>query len=247
MDQEASHSELNFYHSIDIPGHGTIQGTWDLRDCFDDYVGRVPLAGKTVLDVGTATGFLAFEAEKHGATVTAFDLASASEQRMIPFAGSEYLQNRRAWNESADMNLQGLRDSFAFCHEKLGSKVRAIHSSFPELSETKERFDVVIAGAILEHISDPVSALGVWCKLAKETVVVASTPFIMSDEVFMRPLNDWSDPRYDYTWYELSMGMFRRVFANLGFRITRVTYANMRYPLDGGILVERPTIVAERI
>ena len=65
--------ECTWYHSMDLPGIGEVVGAWDLRGRFDDYVGHVALGGKSVLDVGTANGFLSFEAEKRGATVTSFD------------------------------------------------------------------------------------------------------------------------------------------------------------------------------
>ena len=55
-----------FYHTLDLPGIGLVEGQWDLRGRFDDYIGDVDLRDKTVLDVGTANGFLTFEAEKRG-------------------------------------------------------------------------------------------------------------------------------------------------------------------------------------
>ena len=56
-----------FYHTLDLPGIGTVEGQWDLRGRFDDYIGGVDLQDKTVLDVGAGNGFLTFEAEKRGA------------------------------------------------------------------------------------------------------------------------------------------------------------------------------------
>ena len=38
-----------FYHTLDLPGYGHVQGEWDLRGRFDDYIGGVDLRGKTVL------------------------------------------------------------------------------------------------------------------------------------------------------------------------------------------------------
>ncbi len=51
------------YHSITYPDGETIEGAWDIRGLFDQYIGNYPIRGKTVLDVGTAGGFLAFEEE----------------------------------------------------------------------------------------------------------------------------------------------------------------------------------------
>lgn len=48
--------------------HFNHHGSWDLRGCFDEYVGHTKASGTTVIDVGCASGFLRFEAEKRGAS-----------------------------------------------------------------------------------------------------------------------------------------------------------------------------------
>ena len=58
--------DCHWYHTIDPPS-GSVTGEWDLRNRFDDYVGHVDLSGKRVLDIGTASGFLTWEAERRGA------------------------------------------------------------------------------------------------------------------------------------------------------------------------------------
>src|SRR5439155_19518331 len=57
-------SECWFYHTMDLPGHGTVEGAWDLRDGVDAYLGGVDVQGKRALDVGTASGFLCLERER---------------------------------------------------------------------------------------------------------------------------------------------------------------------------------------
>ena len=54
-------SFCQFYHSMTFPSGDEITGHWDIRGRFDQYIGRYPLRGKTVLDLGTASGFIAFE------------------------------------------------------------------------------------------------------------------------------------------------------------------------------------------
>src|SRR5262245_36356241 len=56
-------SDCWFYHTADIPGHGCVQGQWDLRPNIDRYLGGVNFHGKRVLDVGAASGFLTFNME----------------------------------------------------------------------------------------------------------------------------------------------------------------------------------------
>ena len=57
--------ECYWYHSMQFPDGECVRGTWAIPD-FDDYVGGYNLRGKTVLDVGTASGYLAFHAEQAG-------------------------------------------------------------------------------------------------------------------------------------------------------------------------------------
>jgi 2-polyprenyl-3-methyl-5-hydroxy-6-metoxy-1,4-benzoquinol methylase len=78
--------EYWFYHVMDLPEFGTVNhfGSWDLRDRFDDYVAHTPLASKTLLDVGCASGFLSFEAEKRGAIVTSFDVSGGDVVNVDP-------------------------------------------------------------------------------------------------------------------------------------------------------------------
>jgi 2-polyprenyl-3-methyl-5-hydroxy-6-metoxy-1,4-benzoquinol methylase len=68
-------SACHFYHSMEIPGYGLVQGPWDLRPAIDQYLGRYNFRGKRILDVGTASGFLTFSMEKAGAEVVSYDLS----------------------------------------------------------------------------------------------------------------------------------------------------------------------------
>jgi 2-polyprenyl-3-methyl-5-hydroxy-6-metoxy-1,4-benzoquinol methylase len=73
-----------FYHSMDLPEHGTVHGLVDLRGGVDEYLGGVDLHGKRVLEMGTADGFLCFEMERRGADVVAYDLSEAQHWDFVP-------------------------------------------------------------------------------------------------------------------------------------------------------------------
>ena len=60
------------------------------------------------------------------------------------------------------------------------------------------------------------------------------------------PINAFDDARHDYTWYQPSIGLLKRLFANLGFRLSRVTYSQ-QHAVFNHEWVERPTIVATRV
>lgn len=86
-----------FYHSIDLPGIGIIDGDWDLIGDFDDYIGQLDLSGKRILDVGTASGFLTFEAEKRGAQVVSFDVQDGRQHQRLPFRDNLFMTDYQAW------------------------------------------------------------------------------------------------------------------------------------------------------
>jgi tRNA (mo5U34)-methyltransferase len=62
------------YHKIDFGGGLAIQGEYDMARYVHHYGIPKDLRGKTVLDVGTATGYFAFECARRGAKVTAIDI-----------------------------------------------------------------------------------------------------------------------------------------------------------------------------
>jgi hypothetical protein len=44
--ETASLENCYFYHTIDLPGYGTIHGSWDLREHLDEYLGFVDFKDK---------------------------------------------------------------------------------------------------------------------------------------------------------------------------------------------------------
>jgi SAM-dependent methyltransferase len=244
-------SECVFYHAMDFPDGESVAGVWDIRGQFDQYIGHYPISGKTVLDVGTASGFLAFEAEKRGARVTAIDALHATEFERIPFAGSLHQTDRRAWAAGMAKWHQGIKNGFWFARRKYASNVEMVYLPLAELPFWGRRFDVVIAGAIIEHLANPVPVLADLAAIANEAVIIAFTPVDDTDDQIMRTMNDWSNPRYDYTWWSLSRGLYRRVFANVGFDVEFVTSV-ARFvgteppPAPATREHARPTIIARR-
>ncbi|GAI92786.1 unnamed protein product, partial [marine sediment metagenome] len=84
--------ECYFYHTMDIPGFGCIQGPWDLRKVAHEYLGSVDFKGKRVLEIGTASGFLCFYMESLGAEVVACDLSENQLMDLVPFSRRDHEQ-----------------------------------------------------------------------------------------------------------------------------------------------------------
>ena len=78
----------DFYHTMEIPGVGLVSGAWDLRGCVDQYLGQMAFAGKRVLEIGPASGFLTIELEKRGASVVAVEIPDEAEWDFVPYPAS---------------------------------------------------------------------------------------------------------------------------------------------------------------
>lgn len=237
-----------FYTCIDLPdGEAITEANWDIRGRFERYIGGVDVRGKSVLDLGTASGFLAFSAEAAGAMrVVAVDALHAQEFHRIPFKGSPYTERRRKWIRDTNNYLDGLKRSFWYSWHRRGSAVEVVYQPLVELWKWRERFDVVIAGAIIEHLSDPVPFIHTVARLANETAIIAYTPVGSSEEQLMRTMNGWDEAPYNYTWWEISIGLYRRVFGNLGFEIELHTAEALCNEFDPPRLLTQPTLVARR-
>jgi SAM-dependent methyltransferase len=236
-----------WYHTAQFPDGETIQGTWTIPD-FADYVGGYDLRGKTVLDIGTASGFLGFAAEKAGATVTALDAATTREFRHVPFAASASYQDIVGSRETlTKYNLTPTKNSWWYSWHKLSSKVKCVYAPIPDLYEWDTQFDVVMAGAIIEHLSDPVYSIGAWARVAKEAVIIPFTDVFETDDLLMRPMTPWNDPAFYYAWWQLSRGLYVRLFDILGFDVEFVTsHAKHNAAEIGQQDAQRPTIIARR-
>lgn len=234
-----------FYHTMELGGFGVVHGQWDLRGRFDDYVGGVDVSGKSVLDVGTATGFLSFEAEGRGAArVVSFDMSDVRQQTLLPFKDKLYYQDHERWAELYGAEMEKWKNAYWLCHRLKGSRAEVFYGNVYEIPPALGPFDVVIVGAVLEHLNDQITALGSIARVTKEVMVVV-TPLLQTEERIARFEPLASNPSYDFTWWTYSTGVYREVFAMLGFRIERITRSEYFYDF-GERFEERFTIVAAR-
>jgi hypothetical protein len=78
-------ADCYFYHTMELPGYGVINGDWDLRRGVDDYLGNVMFAAKRVLEIGPASGFLTFDMEKRGAEVVSVEVTAEHGWDFVPY------------------------------------------------------------------------------------------------------------------------------------------------------------------
>lgn len=152
--REAVESHPLWYHTMEL-GPGVVTPGWfDLRPIVD----RLPwpdVEGKRCLDVGTYDGYLAFEMERRGAAeVLATDLAGHEDWDWPP----RLRANGPGWLAEHAGPDKGA--GFEIARSALGSSVEREFISVYDLTpERVGEFDVVVCGALLLHLRDPLRAL----------------------------------------------------------------------------------------
>lgn len=231
---------------MELPGFGLVPAHWDLRGRFEDYVSGVDVTGKSVLDVGTATGFLSFEAEQRGAArVVSFDMSDPRQQTFLPFKDKLYSRDREAWATQYGAEIERWKNAYWLCHRLLNSQAEVYYGDVYQLPAGLGQFDIAIVGSVLEHLNDQITALASIARLTKETMVIVS-PVLNTDERIARFEALAGNPDADFTWWTYSLGVYREVFGMLGFTIARVTHAKYYY-MFGDRMEERSTIVAKKV
>lgn len=240
-----SPEQCDFYHTMELPTLGVVKGHWDLRGRFDDYVSDAKVSGRSVLDIGTATGFLSFEAERRGASrVVSHDMGDVCEQTFVPFRDNLSMRSPNEWYAHYSAEIERWKNAYWLCHRELGSKADVFYGDLHELPVALGEFDVAIIGSVLEHLRDPVRALQSVARLTRETLVIV-TPVIESDETIAQFEPRTSAPQRDYTWWTYSTGLYRELLAILGFTLERITTAEYFHEYAQR-LEPRTTLVASR-
>lgn len=160
--------DCDFYHTMEIPGYGLVQGQWDLRAGIRDYLGNLGFAGKRVLEVGTASGFLCFEMERQGAEVVAYDLSDADAWDLVPMAGIDF----DAEMSIRKKHIRRLNNSYWLAHRAFASRARVVYGDAYSIPEAIGEVDICLFASVLLHLRDPFLALQRALSLTRETVIV---------------------------------------------------------------------------
>lgn len=262
-----------FYHTMEIPGHGVIEGDWDLRGMERTYLGNVDFRNKRVLEIGPASGGLSFYMERAGAEVIGYELAEDDSRDYVPYVSKDVdLQKIRAGYKEWTRRQS---NSFWFAHRMFGSKVRVAYGSVYQTPEAIGPVHIATFGNVLLHLRDPFLALHQILRLTTETVIITETitgRFVTPVPRFLRRFKFLMDmarrgnwavkfynvlakesmlfmPRYselkpEGTWWGLTPRIVRQFVGVLGFRESTVSYHTQRY--READLIPQFTVVARR-
>lgn len=164
------------------------------------------LTGKTVLDIGTWDGFMAFECERRGAArVVAVDSFVWSDEfkKVIPSATG--------------------RAGFDLAHNAYRSKVEAIECEVLDLSPQKLGvFDVVLFLGVLYHMRHPLLSLEKVAALVGDLLIVESHIVIDSQSVPMMRFYPGGELAGDPTnWWGPNTACLEAMLRTVGFSNVR--------------------------
>jgi hypothetical protein len=227
-----SPAECQFYHAMDLPQSGVQEGRWDLRGRFDEYTGGVNFAGKTVLDIGTASGFLTFEAEKRGGSVVSVDGLDASIWERMPIPESLYVTDHTQWLNTSDEQLIRWKKSYWLAHREFNSKAKVHYGNAYALPAELGQFDVVMVGQILVHLPDLVRALTSAADRCADTLVIAEG-MVQDEQPVSHFLTRRSAPENNFSFWHHSTGLYQQLMECLDFGLQSNTTAKYRCNVVG--------------
>jgi SAM-dependent methyltransferase len=234
-------NDCYFYHTMEVPGYGLVEGEWDLRDGVREYLGNVDFRGKRVLELGTASGFVCFHMERNGAEVVAYDLSDKQAWDVVPFHRYEYDEFLRRRRE----HLRKTNNAFWLCHRAYNSQSKVVYGDVYSIPQDIGVVDICTCCSILLHVRDPFLALQQALRLTRETVIVTEPAGIVS---IPRPLSayrrllpralrgspmhflpDWRTTEPKETWWRLSPELIQSFIGTLGFEKSVVTHHYQTY------------------
>ena len=254
-------AECYFYHTMEIPGYGLVEGEWDLRNGIRAYLGNVGFNGKRVLELGTASGFICFHMEREGADVVGYDLSELQSWDIVPYARYPYhdfIQKRKA-------HIRRTNNAFWLCHRAFASKSKLVYGDVYSIPASIGQVDISTACSILLHVRDPFLALQKALALTRETVIVTEGAEVTNLPNPLRQLRsvlpnrfaapamrfqpNWRAMEPKETWWRLSPELIQRFIGVLGFERSEVTYhyqtyrrGNLRVPLRQFTVVGHRTV-----
>jgi SAM-dependent methyltransferase len=235
--------ECYFYHTVELPGIGRVDGNWDLRPKLKEYLGNVDFRKKRVLDVGCASGILSFYIEKQGAEVVSFDLDKNGDWDMVPFAKWEQFAQVVADRKAI---IDRLNNAYWLAHRLLDSKAKVVYGGVYAIPAEIGPVDIAVYGSILLHLRDPFLALQNGLRLTTESVIVSEVLRGQSQktvEPYLELLPDAKTIEPKDAWWDIRPEWIVRAIGVLGFENVKINYHSQRYE---GRNIELYTVVGKR-
>jgi tRNA (mo5U34)-methyltransferase len=222
-------ADYYWYHTIDL-GNGLVTpGDYDYRAALPLYGFPEDMHGMDVLDVGSATGFFAFEFERRGAKVVSVDLPSITEWDIVSADRDRELRALGHWQQTTsdtETDWRHLDGPFLFCHKQLKSRVRRCYSRVYDLTPHRlgvQQFDLIFVGDVLGHLFAPLKALDVLASLCRGKMILSQDLFPDEEPECAMPLMQYiggeaADPHDNRSWWVPNTSCLTQILKRVGFR-----------------------------
>src|SRR3954447_6046888 len=172
--------QYEWYHRIELGDGIVTPGQYDLAPILSNYALPDDMRGMSVLDIGPAHGFFAFEFERRGAIVTTAELPSWSEHDVSPIL-------QREFDRLGDAPEAYHRGAFGFAIQARGSRLNRLFCNIYDLTpERVGMHDLVFCASVLLHLTDPLRALYALRKVCAHEAII-STGIDKPAWIFARP------------------------------------------------------------
>jgi hypothetical protein len=222
-------TDFVWYHAFELPDGRVLPGAWDLRGHEDAYLGGVDVAGKRVLELGPATGYLTFSMERMGAEVVSFEAGFDVPIDTMPVKGRDDPEGRQqVMQNTIDRN----HDAWWYLHRTLGSSAKFVQGNIYDLPADLGTFDITLVGAILLHLREPWGALAQAARLTTEAMIVTEP---LQDDLAPPESNIMrfspSAEHHVTNWWSIYPGAVVSMLSRVGFGRTETTMHSQRHYL----------------
>ncbi len=234
--------DCRFYHACTLDDGEEVSAEWDLRPNTFEYLGETSVTGRSVLEVGPASGHLSFYMEAAGASVTCVEPSMAHLWDLVPFEGFD----TQAWRSDFSATIESVRNSFWYLHQQHQSRVRVFEGDPCALPADFGPFDMGVLASVLLHTRRPFDLLQSVADRVRHTMVITEMHDpSLGDEPLAKLLPHRGVEQID-TWWQFTPQFFTSALGLLGFTQCRVTFHQQLQPAyDREVLFF--TVVAERL
>jgi O-methyltransferase len=198
-----------------MPDGTLIRAAWDLRDSVDDYLGGFDFTGKSVLEIGPASGFLTVAMEKRGAKVVSIENSPDQVWEHVPRTDMD----TDRWLELRKAGGPQLFKSWWYSQKAFNCSAKVVYcgvSALPDIANLL-KFDVCFIGGVLQHVRYPFDVL--WAASRIADVVIVSERYLPEVEAEGPRMRFVPAPDNDYldTWFYLSSTVVTNALTIFGF------------------------------
>ncbi len=219
-------ADCRFYHSYTLADGEEVVGEWDLRPDPFGYLGEISVTGRSVLEIGPASGFLSFYMEAAGASVTCLEPPMSHLWDMVPFAGFDH----EGWRKEFEVQIEKVRNSFWYMHQQNASRVRMFEGDPYALPQDFGPFDIGVLAAVLLHCRRPFDMLQSVAARTRHTLVITELYDPSMGETPVCMLLPHTGAAQVHTWWQFTPQFFISALGVLGFTQCKLSYHTEKQP-----------------